>query len=67
LSNTEAALADAEQWAVSQGVTVINHSVAWFDDARGDGSGGPGTPDAIVADAAARRPTRISASSCRRR
>ena len=35
------------------GAEVVNHSVAWFDTARGDGQGGAGTPDAVVADAAA--------------
>lgn len=43
----------AEQWARSQGATIVNHSVAWFNTARGDGTGGAGTPDAAVADAAA--------------
>jgi subtilisin family serine protease len=51
--NSAVTLAVAEQWAVAQGATIINHSVAWFDTARGDGSGGTGTPDAVVADAAA--------------
>jgi hypothetical protein len=43
----------AEQWARAQGAQIINHSVAWFNTARGDGTGGSGTPDAAVADAAA--------------
>jgi hypothetical protein len=51
--NSEVTLATAEQWAVAQGATIINHSVGWFNTARGDGSGAPGTPDATVADAAA--------------
>ena len=51
--DTPADLATAEQWAVAQGAQIINHSVAWFDTARGDGQGGAGTPDAVVADAAA--------------
>jgi Subtilase family/IPT/TIG domain len=49
----EVDLANAEQYAISQGVTIVNHSVAWFDTSRGDGNGGPGTPDAIVKDARA--------------
>jgi hypothetical protein len=44
-------LQSAEQQAVTDGVKVINHSVGWFGTSRGDGSGGPGMPDAIVADA----------------
>ena len=46
-------LAQAEQDAIAAGVRVVNHSVGWFNTSRGDGSGGPGTPDAIVADARA--------------
>jgi uncharacterized repeat protein (TIGR01451 family) len=49
----EVGLAQAEQDAIAAGAKVINHSVGWFDTSRGDGSGGPGTPDAIVADARA--------------
>src|SRR4029077_6656406 len=30
----------------------VNHSVSWFNSGRGDGTGAPGTPDAIAADAA---------------
>jgi hypothetical protein len=50
---TEVNLAQAEAYAKAQGIKVINHSVSWFNSSRGDGSGGPGTPDAIVADARA--------------
>ena len=38
--DTPADLATAEQWAVAQGAQIINHSVAWFDTALGDGQGG---------------------------
>ena len=48
---TDVQLAQAEAYAKAQGIKIINHSVSWFDTSRGDGSGGPGTPDAIVADA----------------
>jgi Subtilase family/RTX calcium-binding nonapeptide repeat (4 copies)/Domain of unknown function DUF11 len=51
--DSEVTLATAEQAAITQGATIINHSVAWFNTARGDGSGGPDTPDAVVNDAAA--------------
>jgi putative cell wall-binding protein/subtilisin family serine protease len=50
---TEVQLAQAEAYAKANGIQIVNHSVAWFNSSRGDGSGGPGTPDAIVADAAA--------------
>jgi hypothetical protein len=43
------ALADAK----ARGVKVIVHSVLWLNTSRGDGSGGPGTPDALAADARA--------------
>ncbi len=48
-----ASLAQAEQYAIANGVNVINHSVGWFDQWSGDGRGPAGTPDAVVADAAA--------------
>ncbi len=47
-------LGQAKDYAIAQGIQIINHSVAWFNTARGDGTGGPGTPDAIVADARAK-------------
>ena len=51
--DSPAHLADAEAWAIAQGAKIINHSVGWFNSARGDGQGGAGTPDGVVADAAA--------------
>jgi Subtilase family len=50
---TEVQLGQAKDYAKAQGIQVVNHSVGWFNTSRGDGSGGPGTPDAIVADARA--------------
>ena len=47
-----AALNAAKDFLVAQDVSIANFSVAFFNSARGDGSGGAGTPDAIVADAA---------------
>jgi Subtilase family/WD40-like Beta Propeller Repeat len=44
----EVGLQQAVEYAVAQGVDVINHSVSWYDTGRGDGSGGPGSPDAAV-------------------
>jgi hypothetical protein len=51
--DTEVQLAAAEAYVKSQGIPIVNHSVAWFNTTRGDGTGAPGTPDATVADAAA--------------
>jgi hypothetical protein len=48
---TEVQLAQAETYAKANGITIVNHSVAWFNSSRGDGSGADGTPDATVADA----------------
>jgi ABC-type oligopeptide transport system substrate-binding subunit len=50
---TDVELGNAEQYAKTHGIKIVNHSVAWFNSSRGDGSGGPGTPDAVVADARA--------------
>jgi subtilisin family serine protease len=47
------ALAHAEAFVVAHGIRIVNHSVGWFNSGPGDGTGGPGTPDAIVADARA--------------
>ena len=51
--DTEVNLGQAKDYAIAQGITIINHSVVWINTSRGDGTGGPGTPDAIVADARA--------------
>src|SRR5262249_4292530 len=51
--DTEVDLGLAKDYAKSQGIQVVTHSDSWFNSSRGDGSGGPGTPDAIVADAVA--------------
>jgi len=51
--SSQVGLAAAVEYAAEQGITVINHSVGWFNTARGDGSGGPGTPDAFAAEARA--------------
>ncbi len=48
---TEVELAQAETYVKANGITIVNHSVAWVNSGRGDGTGGPGTPDATVADA----------------
>ncbi len=43
--NTEADLGKAVDYAIANGVDVINHSVGWWNTGRGDGSGEPGTPE----------------------
>jgi serine protease inhibitor ecotin len=50
---TDVDLGLAKDYAIAQGITIVNHSVVWMNTSRGDGSGGPGTPDAIVANARA--------------
>jgi hypothetical protein len=51
--DSAAGLNSAKNFVVAQDIDVVNFSVGFFNSARGDGAGGPGTPDAIVADAAA--------------
>ena len=46
-------LANAEAYAKANGISIISRSVGVFNTSRGDGSGGPGSPDAIAADAQA--------------
>jgi subtilisin family serine protease len=52
-ADTLVGLARAGAYARAHHVAVVNHSVSWFNTSRGDGSGGPTTPDAIVAEASA--------------
>jgi hypothetical protein len=49
--DTEVELAQAVAFAQANGISVINHSVAWYNTSRGDGTGTPGTPDATAAHA----------------
>ena len=53
--DSEVGLALAEQDASADGVKIINESLAWFGPSvgRGDGTGGAGSPDAVVAQARA--------------
>ena len=48
-----AGLGLAVSYARSHGIQVISHSVSWFNTSRGDGLGGPSTPEGIVAAARA--------------
>lgn len=50
---TEVQLGLANEYAKTNGIHVVNHSVGWLNSSRGDGGGAAGTPDAIVADARA--------------
>ena len=50
--DSPAALNAAKDFLVGEDVSIANFSVAFFNSARGDGSGAAGSPDAIVADAA---------------
>jgi subtilisin family serine protease len=52
-ADTLVGLAKAAAYARAKGISVINHSVSWFNTSRGDGSGAAATPDAIVAEARA--------------
>jgi hypothetical protein len=52
--DTEVQLAAAEAYAKANGIRIINHSVAWFNTGRGDGTAAfAGSPDATVTDARA--------------
>ncbi|MSO96199.1 MAG: hypothetical protein EXQ81_10495 [Thermoleophilia bacterium] len=51
--NSEVTLGQAEAYAKTNGITIVNMSIGWLNTARGDGNGAAGTPDAIVADARA--------------
>ncbi|HEY3189146.1 MAG TPA: S8 family serine peptidase [Solirubrobacteraceae bacterium] len=46
-----ASLGQAKDYAVGKGVGIVNHSVGWYNTARGDGTGPATSPDGIVADA----------------
>ena len=50
---TSVNLGQAKDYAIAQGIRIVNHSVAWFNSSRGDGSGAPGSPDAIAGSARA--------------
>jgi subtilisin family serine protease len=46
-----AGLGLAVGYARAHGIEIISHSASWFNTGRGDGSGGPDTPEGIVAAA----------------
>jgi subtilisin family serine protease len=47
----EVALGQAKDQAKAAGANIITMSLAFFNTSRGDGTGGPSTPEGIVADA----------------
>jgi Subtilase family/WD40-like Beta Propeller Repeat/RTX calcium-binding nonapeptide repeat (4 copies)/Domain of unknown function DUF11 len=49
--DSEVTLAEAERYAEEHGLRIVNHSVGWYGAGRGDGTGNPGTPAGIVAEA----------------
>lgn len=46
-----ASLGRAVDYARAHGITIISHSVSWFNTSRGDGLGAANTPEGIVATA----------------
>ena len=51
--DSEVTLAQAEDYVEAHNIRIVNHSVGWFNAVRGDGKGGSGTIDQVVADARA--------------
>ena len=51
--DSELTLARAKDFVVANGIKIVSHSVSWYGTSRGDGSGGPLSPAATVADARA--------------
>ena len=49
--DSEVTFGQAKDYVKAQGIPIVNTSLGWVVSSRGDGSGGPGTPDAIVTDA----------------
>ena len=49
----EVSLGQAKDYAKANGISIVNMSLTFAYTARGDGTGAPGTPDGIVADARA--------------
>src|SRR3712207_5096393 len=49
--DSDVALGRAKDYVLRQRIPIVNTSLGWVDSSRGDGTGGPGTPDAIVAEA----------------
>jgi hypothetical protein len=46
-------LGQAKDYVIAHDIPIVNHSVGWLNAGRGDGSGGPDTPEGIVANARA--------------
>src|SRR5207249_11198319 len=43
----------AKDYAIANGINIVNHSIGWPNSSRGDGNGGAGSPEATVASARA--------------
>jgi hypothetical protein len=52
-AETNVNLGQAKDYAISEGIAIINFSGGFLNSSRGDGTGGAGSPDAVVADARA--------------
>jgi subtilisin family serine protease len=51
--DSEVRLGQAKDFAVANGISIVVMSLSFYNTSRGDGSGGPGSPDAVVAAARA--------------
>ncbi|MCC7371368.1 MAG: S8 family serine peptidase [Chloroflexi bacterium] len=51
--DTEVQLGMAKDYAKANGISILVMSASWFNTSRGDGTGSPTSPSAIVADARA--------------
>ena len=51
--DSELTLEAAKNYVLANGIKIVSHSVSWYGTSRGDGSGDPNSPNAIVADARA--------------
>ena len=51
--NSEVTLGQAKEYVKANNIPIVNMSLAFLNAGRGDGTGGPGTVDGIVADARA--------------
>ena len=60
--NSELTLQAAKDFVIANGIKIVNHSVGWYGTSRGDGSGDPNSPNAIVADARAHNVLWINAA-----
>lgn len=50
---TLAGLGQAKDYAIANGIRIVNHSVSWYNTSRGDGTGAASSADGIAAAARA--------------